>query len=38
MALNIGDKAPDFTLQSDQDKTITLKRFTREKSGYLFLS
>lgn len=31
MALNIGDKAPDFTLQSDQDKTITLKDLRGKK-------
>lgn len=31
MTLNIGDKAPDFTLQSDQNKSTSLKDFLGKK-------
>ena len=31
MTLNIGDKAPDFTLQSDQNKTISLNDYRGKK-------
>jgi peroxiredoxin Q/BCP len=31
MALKIGDKAPDFTLFSDQNETISLKKLRGEK-------
>ena len=31
MTLEIGDKAPDFTLQSDQNKTVSLKDYLGKK-------
>lgn len=31
MTLKIGDKAPEFTLQSDQDKTVSLTDFLGKK-------
>ncbi len=31
MALNIGDKAPDFSLQSDQDQTVSLASLRGKK-------